>query len=74
MEHLLGLDVGLQPLEIKALRKFTQTKGEGNTLDALDGFVHNRKVEPTEPEIRGIVKLIEPLLNITLGRDTSTSP
>jgi hypothetical protein len=74
MEHLLGIDIGLQPLELKALRKFVQTRGQGNTLDALDGFVHNRKVEPTETEIRAIVKLIEPLLQVTLGRDASVSP
>ena len=68
MEHLLTLDIGLQPLEIKALKKFVQTKGQNNTLDALDGFVHNRKVEPTEVEIRAIVKLIEPVLQVALGR------
>ena len=74
MEHLLGFDVGLQPLELKALKKFVQTKGENNTLDALDGFVHNRKVEPTEPEARAIVKLIEPILQITLGRSGANTP
>ena len=74
MEHLLGIDLGLQPLELKALRKFVQTKGQGNTLDALDGFVHNRKVDPTETEIRAIVKLIEPLLRVTLGRDAGGGP
>lgn len=68
MEHLLQTDIGLQPLELKALRKFVQTKGQNNTLDALDGFVHNRKVEPTESEIRAIVRLIEPVLQMTLGR------
>ena len=67
MDHLLKLDIGLQPLEIKALNKFVQTKGQNNTLDALDGFVHNRKVEPTEVELRVIVKLIDPLLRVTLG-------
>ncbi len=74
MEHLLSIDVGLQPLELKALRKFVQTKGQGNTLDALDGFVHNRKVDPGEVEIRAIVKLIEPLLKVTLGRDAGSTP
>lgn len=68
MEHLLTLDIGLQPLEIKALRKFVQTKGQNNTLDALDAFVHNRKVDPTEAEVRAIVRLIEPVLHVTLGR------
>jgi len=68
MEHLLTIDVGLQPLELKALKKFIQTKGQNNTLDALDSFVHNRKVEPTETETRAIVRLIEPILQITLGR------
>jgi hypothetical protein len=68
LEHVLQTDVGLQPLELKALRKFVQTKGQNNTLDALDGFVHNRRVEPSEVEIRAIVRLIEPLLQITLGR------
>ncbi len=74
MEHALTLDVGVQPLDLKALRKFTQTKGQGNTLDSLDGFVHNRKLDPTEPEVRAIVKLIEPLLQVTLGRDPVTTP
>lgn len=73
MEHLLTLDIGLQPLDLKAARKFTQTKGQNNTLDALDGFVHNRKIEPTETEITAIVKLIEPILQITLGRIAVTS-
>ena len=68
MEHLSTLDIGLQPLELKAIKKFIQTKGENNTLDALDGFVHNRKIDPTEIEIRTIMRLIEPLLRVTLGR------
>jgi len=68
MDHLLTMDIGLQPLELKALRKFVQTKGEGHTLDALDGFIHNRRVEPGETEIRAIVRLIEPVLHVTLGR------
>lgn len=68
MEHLLNIDIGLQPLELKAARKFVQTKGQNNTLDALDGFVHNRKIEPTEVELRAIAKLIEPILRVTLGR------
>jgi hypothetical protein len=68
MEHLLSVDIGLAPLELKAVRKFVQTKGQNNTLDALDGFIHNRKVEPTEPELRAIVRLIDPILHVTLGR------
>jgi hypothetical protein len=74
MDHLLKIDVGLQPLEIKALNKFVQTKAQNNTLDALDGFVHNRKVEPTEVELRAIVKLIDPLLRVTLGRVETPKP
>jgi hypothetical protein len=68
MEYLMTLDIGLLPLELKALKKFVQTKGQNNTLDSLDGFVHNRKVEPTEVEVRAIVRLIEPVLHVTLGR------
>jgi len=68
MDHLLTIDIGLQPLERKALQKFVQTRNENNTLDALDGFVHNRMVVPTESEIRVIVRLIEPVLQVTLGR------
>ena len=74
MDYLTNIDVGLQPLELKALRKFVQTKGQNNTLDALDGFVHNRKVDPTEVEIRAIVKLIEPVLQVTLGRIEAGTP
>lgn len=74
MEYLLNLDIGLQPLELKAVRKFVQTKGQNNTLDALDGFVHNRHVEPTETELRAITKLIEPLLRVTLGRLPAAKP
>ncbi len=74
MDHLLTLDIGLQPLELRALRKFTQTRAQNNTLDALDGFVHNRRIEPTEPEIRAIVRLIEPLLHVTLGRTPTGTP
>lgn len=68
MEQFLQIDAGLQPLELKAVRKFVQTKGQNNTLDALDGFVHNRTVDPTEPELRAIARLIEPVLRVTLGR------
>jgi hypothetical protein len=74
MDHALKINLGLQPLELKALRKFVQTKGENNTLDALDGFTHNRKIEPTEVEIRAIVRLIEPLLQVTLGRTVAATP
>jgi hypothetical protein len=74
MELLTTIDAGLQPLELKAVKKFVQTKGQNNTLDALDGFVHNRKVEPTEVEIRAIVKLIEPVLQVTLGRISTPAP
>lgn len=74
MDHLLTMSVGLQPLELKALKKFVQTKGQNNTLDALDGFVHNRKIEPTEAELRAIVKLIDPLLRVTLGKVEPPTP
>lgn len=74
MTHVLVLDIGLKPLEIKALKKFTDTKDQGGTLDALDGFVHNRNVEPIESELRAIVRLIEPLLKVTLGRVEPPSP
>jgi hypothetical protein len=74
MDHLLSVDIGLQPLELKALRKFVQTKGEGYTLDALDGFVHNRRVEPGETEVRAIVRLVEPVLHVTLGRVPTATP
>jgi hypothetical protein len=71
--HLLAIDIGLQPLELKALRKFVHTRNQANTLDALDGFVHNRRVDPTEPEIRATVRLIEPLLRVTLARTEAPS-
>jgi hypothetical protein len=74
MDHLLGIEIGLQPLELKALRKFVQTKNEANTLDSLDGFIHNRKIEPNESELRAIVKLIDPLLRVTLGRVEAPTP
>lgn len=74
MEHLLSDDIGLQPLELKAIKKFVQTKGQNNTLDALDGFVHNRKVDPTETELRAISKLIDPVLRVTLGRVEAANP
>lgn len=73
MEHLLTIDIGLQPLELKAVKRFVQTKGQHNTLDSLDAFVHNRKVDPTEAEIRAIVKLVEPVLQVTLGRIERTA-
>jgi hypothetical protein len=72
MEYILDIEIGLQPLDLKAVRKFVQTKAQNNTLDALDGFVHNRRVEPTEVEIRAIAKLIEPVLQVTLGRVTAS--
>ncbi|MDZ4861287.1 MAG: hypothetical protein SGI88_20130 [Candidatus Hydrogenedentes bacterium] len=74
MTHLLTLEIGLKPLEIKALKKIVETRDQGCTLDALDGFIHNRHVEPTESELRAIVKMIEPLLRITLGRIEPFSP
>jgi hypothetical protein len=74
MDHMLKEGIGLQPLELKALNKFVQTKGQNNTLDALDGFVHNRKVEPTEVEVRAIMKLIDPVLRVTLGRVETGKP
>lgn len=74
MDHLLSIEVGLEPLEVKALKKFVQTKNEANTLDSLDGFVHNRKIEPTETELRAMVKIIDPLLRVTLGRVEAPAP
>jgi hypothetical protein len=73
MDHLLNINIGLQPLDLKALRKFVQTRAENNTLDALDGFIHNRKIEPRETEIRSIVKLIEPVLQVVLGRSSTAN-
>lgn len=74
MRHLLTLDTGLKPLEVKALQKFVNTEDHGATLDSLDGFAHNRRIDPSETELRAIVRLIEPLLHITLGRVEKPQP
>jgi hypothetical protein len=68
LNHLLEQDIGLQPLELKALKKFVETRNQANSIDSLDGFVHNRCIDPTESELRAIVRLTEPLLRITLSR------
>ncbi len=56
----------LHPLELRALQAFVQDKQSPMTLDTLDGFVHNKQMHPTEPELRAISAKIEPVLRIVL--------
>jgi hypothetical protein len=51
----------LKPLALKALRKLANDKETPMTLDSLDGFVHNKNIEPTEKELRAIWTTLEPL-------------
>ena len=61
-----SMDLGLEPLELKALKAFNQDKYSLMSLDTLDGFVHNKQMQPTEPELQSIWIKIEPLMRIVL--------
>jgi hypothetical protein len=65
------MTLSLEPLELKALKSFAKKRSDDAlALDALDGFVHNKCMIPTESEIRSIFVKIEPLLRITLTEPT----
>jgi len=57
----------LEPLELKAVIQFAQKKSEQMALDELDGFVHNKYMQPGESDLRSICTKIVPLLRITLN-------
>lgn len=59
---------GLEGLQLKSVRMFINTKSAGNTLDALDGYAHNRLLDPNERELRELVSTLDPILRVTLGK------
>jgi hypothetical protein len=60
------MSLPLEPLELKALKTFSQQRQTPMTLDTLDGFVHNKNMQPTETDLRAALAKIEPLLRIVL--------
>lgn len=60
-------ELGIKPLELKALRKFSQ-KSNPLSHEILDGYVHNKHEIPTEPELRSIWEAIEALISVLLSK------
>lgn len=70
---LQEMQLSLEPLQRKALTQFVGSKGTPLTLDSLDGFVHNKELQPTEVELRAIWTKIEPLMRIVLAEPPETT-
>jgi hypothetical protein len=64
----------LKPLEYKAIRRLQTDEGTPMTLDSLDGFVHNKLIEPAEKELRNIWAILEPLFTVTLVEPQAPTP
>jgi hypothetical protein len=64
----------LKPLHYKAIRRLQTDEATPLTLDSLDGFVHNKLIEPTEKELRNIWTILEPLFAIVLVEPQPPTP
>jgi hypothetical protein len=69
---LKHMNLPLEPLERKGINQFVSSTHSTYTLDSLDLFIHNKNVQPPEPEVRAIWGKVEPLLRIVLTEPTLT--
>jgi hypothetical protein len=60
--------IPLNPTARRALSKLVSDPNSPMTLEAMNGFVHNRYTTPTEKELRAISGMLQPLLELVLAK------
>ena len=66
---LEDMQLPLEPLELKSLKRFHEKKTDQIALDELDGFVHNKYMHPGESDLLSLFTTLSPLLRLLLADD-----